>query len=80
MPKLKSLSGNEVIKIFYFFGFANESQKGSHVKLARTLNGKKEALTIPLHQEIDKGTLKAIIRQASKYIPEEKINQYFYTE
>ena len=69
-----------IIKIFYSFGFANESQKGSHIKLARITSGKKEALTIPLHQEIDKGTLRAIIRQASKYIPEEKLNPHFYTE
>lgn len=80
MPKLKALSGNEVVKIFYSFGFANESQKGSHVKLSRTVNDKKEALTIPLHQEIDKGTLHAIIRQASKFIPEEKLNPHFYSE
>lgn len=80
MPKLKTLSGNEVVKIFYSFGFAKDSQRGSHVKIARITNGKKEVLTIPLHQEIDKGTLRAIIRQATKYIPEEKLNPHFYTE
>lgn len=80
MPKLKALSGNEVVKIFYSFGFINESQKGSHVKLARIINEKKGALTIPLHNEIDKGTLRAIIRQASKFVSEEKLNPHFYTE
>ena len=80
MPKLRTLSGQDVIKIFYSFDFANDGQKGSHIKLARTINNKKESLTIPLHQEIDKGTLKAIIRQASRFVPEEKITEHFYTK
>ncbi len=80
MPKLKVLSGNDVIKIFYYFGFVNDGQKGSHMKLARIINNKRESLTVPLHQEIDKGTLKAIIRQASRFVPEEKLNEHFYTE
>ncbi|MEK7665170.1 MAG: type II toxin-antitoxin system HicA family toxin [Patescibacteria group bacterium] len=80
MPKLKVLSGNEIIKILSIFGFSIEAQKGSHVKLSRFVNSKKEVLTVPLHQEIDKGTLRAIIRQSSKFIPEEKLDQHFYTE
>lgn len=35
MPKLKTLSGEEVIKIFLSFGFNMAAQKGSHIKLAR---------------------------------------------
>jgi len=37
MPKLKNLSGKEVIKILLSFGFEVASQKGSHVKLRRVL-------------------------------------------
>lgn len=33
MPKLKRLSGQDVIKILAAFGFAVAGQKGSHVKL-----------------------------------------------
>lgn len=48
MPKLKLLSGKDVVKIFSKFGFITVSQKGSHVKLRRTLpDGTKQALTIP---------------------------------
>jgi len=79
MPKLKALSGRDLVKIFYRFGFTVASQKGSHVKLKRILpDGTKQILTIPLHEELDKGTLKAIYRQALRYIPEEELKAYFY--
>lgn len=38
--------------------------RGSHAVLTRILNGQKIALVVPLHKEIDKGTLIEIIRQA----------------
>lgn len=79
MPKLKQLSGTDIIKILIAFGFEVVSQKGSHVKIKRDVSGfGKEILTIPNHQELDKGTLKAIIRQASKYIPSELLEEHFY--
>ena len=81
MPKLKTLSGKEVLKIFLSFGFNIIAQKGSHIKLARVQkDGIRQTLTIPNHFEIDKGTLKAIYRQALKYISEEELKAYFYTE
>lgn len=79
MPQLKVLSGKEVVKIFLGFGFEVASQRGSHVKVRRILaDGEKQTLTIPLHDELDKGTLKAIIRQAARYIPEEELKSRFY--
>ncbi len=47
MPKIKSLSGKEVIEIFSGYGFEIYSQKGSHIKLRRTSNDKKETLIVP---------------------------------
>ena len=79
MPKLRVLSGKEIVKILSKFGFEVVSQRGSHVKLRRILpNGAKQTLTVPLHDELDKGTLKAIFRQATRYIPEDKLRDYFY--
>lgn len=79
MPRLKNLSGREVIAIFSRFGFRILSQRGSHVKLRRILpDGEKQTLTIPLHQELDRGTLRAIFRQALRYVPEEELRPYFY--
>ncbi len=80
MPKLKSLSGIELIKIFKEQGFIVYSQKGSHIKLRRTFGNEKQTLLIPNHKFIDKGTLKAIVRQSSRYIPGDIINKIFYTD
>ena len=79
-PKLRRLSGNEVIKIFNSFAFTIHSQKGSHVKLRRMVEGRKQTLTIPVHEEMENGTLRAIIRQASRYIPESDMHSHFYTD
>lgn len=79
MPKLKVLSGGDVVKILKEFDFDVASQKGSHVKLRRVLSDEtKQILTIPLHDELDRGTLRAIFRQASHYIPEEELRSRFY--
>lgn len=81
MPKLKALSGSDLLKIFLHFGFHKMAQKGSHIKLVRYLSdGAKQILTIPNHDELDKGTLKAIYRQALRYIPEQDLKPHFYNE
>ena len=78
-PKLKRLSGKEVISILNKFGFALFTQRGSHIKLRRIGSaGDKQTLTVPFHDELDVGTLRAIIRQASRYVPEEYLKPYFY--
>ncbi len=81
MPKLRRLSGAEVIRIFEHFGFVIHTQRGSHAKLRRIgIMGEKQTLTIPLHTELDIGTLRAIFRQATQYIIENELRPYFYTE
>lgn len=80
MPKLKTLSGSDIIKIFAEFGFKVASQKGSHVKIQRSLSGgARQSLTLPNHTELDRGTIKAIYRQASRYIPDDELRKHFYT-
>ena len=80
MSKLRILSGKEVVRIFSRFGFKVISRRGSHVKLRRVLaDGAKQTLTIPIHEELDRGTLRAIFRQALRYIPEEELKPYFYS-
>jgi predicted RNA binding protein YcfA (HicA-like mRNA interferase family) len=81
MPKLKTLSGDDVVKILESFGFLIAAQRGSHVKLRRiTDSGTKQTLTIPNHKELDKGTLRAIYLQVSKYVPELILREHFYSE
>ncbi|MDP3948011.1 MAG: type II toxin-antitoxin system HicA family toxin [bacterium] len=79
MPKLKVLSGKDLIRIFGGFGFSMASQKGSHVKLVRVINSNRQTLTIPNHDELDRGTLKAICNQALKYIDREEVIKNFYS-
>ena len=78
MSKLRRLSGDEVIRILGSFGFAVISQKGSHVKLRRVaVSGEKQTLTVPRHRELDPGTCRAILRQASRYIPASELTPHF---
>lgn len=80
MSKLKILSGEDVIKIFKSFDFFIVGQRGSHIKLKRTLSdGQGQSLTIPNHKELGKGTLKSIFNQAVKYIDKKELSKYFYT-
>lgn len=81
MPKLRVLSGKEIVKILESFGFFVEHVRGSHIKLDRTFpDGSQETLMVPGHANIKKGTLKSIYRQAMQYIPEEDLRKYFYSE
>ena len=80
-PKLKRLSGPEVVDILRIFGFEVHSQRGSHAKLRRIrAEGVRQTLTIPLHAELDIGTLRAIVRQATRYIPEAELRIHFYSD
>jgi predicted RNA binding protein YcfA (HicA-like mRNA interferase family) len=78
MPKLKRLSGAEVIEILEQFGFQVYSQRGSHIKLRRISKADKETLTVPNHRQLDAGTCRAIYRQACCYIPETELFPHFY--
>ena len=78
MPRFKRLSSSEVIKILEKFGFQIHSQRGSHIKMRRVTEIGKETLTIPNHKQLDTGTCRAILRQASKYISFSELSQYFY--
>lgn len=67
--------------MFEQFGFEVVSQRGSHVKLRRASpSGDKQVLTVPKHDELDPGTLRAIIRQASRFVSGNDLRPYFWTE
>ena len=63
MGKLPRLSGKELIKILSKNGFKPVRQKGSHIFLVKETSERKLTTVVPLHNEIDKGTLLEIIRQ-----------------
>ena len=81
MPRLRRLSGAEVIAILGRFGFKPHSQRGSHAKLRRELpDGTVQTLTVPTHAELDTGTCRAIMRQASRFVSDDVLRGHFYTD
>ena len=59
MTKLPVLSGKELLKILQNAGFKIARHKGSHVSLSK----EHYRTVVPLHDELAKGTLLAILRQ-----------------
>lgn len=64
VQKLPRISGKETIKILAKVGFLPARQKGSHVILKKETPEGTKTTVVPLHKEIDRGTLLEIIRQA----------------
>jgi len=58
---LPACSGQDAIRVFTALGWQRARQVGSHVTLVRPGT---RPLTIPLHRELAKGTLRALIRAA----------------
>lgn len=62
MSGLPRISGRECVKALEEAGFKFKRQEGSHIILRR--NEPFAQLVVPDHKELDRGTLRAIIRQA----------------
>ena len=77
MSKLRILSGKDIFKFLQKKGFEVEYGKGSHCKLIKLIEGEKESITIPLHKEIAKGTLRAIYSQASRFVSQDELKNTF---
>ena len=80
MPKPRRLSGPEVVEILKQFGFIVFSQRGSHVKMARDVDGGTQTLTISNHKELKTGTVVGMFRQASQFISPDELRKHFYSE
>lgn len=80
-PRLKRLSSRQVLRALGSFGFEVVSSRGSHAKLRRVeRGGAYQILTVPTHKQLDVGTLRAIYRQACRFIPESERRPYFFSE
>jgi len=62
MSKLPVISGKDCVKSFNKVGFTFKHQTGSHMVLKNQSSNL--MVVIPDHKELDRGTLRAIIRQA----------------
>lgn len=69
MSRLPVLSAKDLIKVLARLGYEIDHQTGSHIILRNT-HYPFRRLTIPNHNEIAKGTLHAIIRQAGLSLDE----------
>ena len=68
--KLPVISGNEAIRALEKAGFIIVRQRGSHVRIKKVTSEKVIKITIPLHETLDRGTLKGIIRNAGLTVEE----------
>ncbi len=61
MSKLPQVSGSDTVRVLEKFGFIVRRQHGSHIILRR--DNPFAQTVVPNHKQIDRGTLRAILRQ-----------------
>ncbi len=68
MSKLPQVSGADVVRALQKAGFSVRRQHGSHIIMRR--NEPFAQTVVPDHRQIDRGTLRAILRQANLSVEE----------
>lgn len=68
MTKLPLISGRECAQALARIGFSLARQRGSHMILYR--DNPPTTVVVPDHKELDRGTLRAIIRNAGLTVEE----------
>ena len=68
MSKLPIISGLECVKALEKIGFVIDRQRGSHIIMVR--EEPRTTISVPDHKELDRGTLRGIIRQAGLSVDE----------
>jgi len=77
MPKLRQLSGKEIIKIFESHGFKVKRSVSSHVRLTLQQKDSSYHITIPLHDSLKKGTLSSIKKDFVLCFGKDEADKYF---
>lgn len=68
MSKLPQVSGAEVVRALQKIGFTVRRQHGSHIIMRR--DNPFAQTVVPNHRQIDRGTLRAILRQTEVSVDE----------
>jgi len=68
VSKLPRISGRKCVQALKKAGFYFKRQEGSHIILRR--DDPFAQVVVPDHKELDRGTLRAILRQASLSVDE----------
>jgi len=58
----RDINASELIKFLDRCGYVVIRQTGSHIRLAKTIDGKEHAVTVPNHKPIKIGTLNSIAK------------------
>lgn len=67
MPALPVISGRTCVKVLESLGYRVVRQRGSHVRLGHE---SRAPVTVPEHDELDRGTLRSILRTAEVSVVE----------
>ena len=68
MSRLPQVSGSDVVRALQKAGFSVRRQHGSHIILRR--DAPFAQTVVPSHRQIDRGTLRAILRQTDLSVDE----------
>lgn len=68
MPPLPVIAGREAVRVLEQLGWQIARQRGSHIIMTR--EGATVTLSVPDHKELDRGTLRSLIRAAGLTVEE----------
>ena len=61
----RDLSGADLVKALRRLGYEVTRQRGSHVRLTATVEGRTHHITVPDHDALKTGTLNAILKDVA---------------
>jgi len=70
VTRVPSLSYRDVMRGLRRAGWAEVRQRGSHIRLQKTVNNKVLKITVPAHRPIKRSTLAHILKQAQLTVDE----------
>ena len=65
MRKRPVVSGEKLLKVLVRLGYEIVRQRGSHIRLRKPTAAGDHKITVPMHDELAKGTLNDILSQVS---------------
>ncbi|MFZ4816283.1 MAG: type II toxin-antitoxin system HicA family toxin [Phototrophicaceae bacterium] len=79
MPRLRSLTGGEVIKLLHQLGFETRRITGSHHQLKIQTDERTCNTTVPVHGKtpLASGTLKSILAQISPCVEAGDLSRFY---
>lgn len=64
MSKVPSENYDRIVAALTRLGFAVIRQRGSHIRLERTMAGQTRRITVPAHRPVKRSTLSRLLKQA----------------